>query len=382
LGFARLWWLALSRFLKRRFSVSVAIDNRLAEFSHVLVALEYRGAFARARRFRLTWTGSRTRKGASFVPDEGRFWFVLNGQLVIIDRSINEKAANRNNGQPLETLVLTLPFGRKDTVDAWIAEGRDRIDKVSRIGPQLYIHVGDYWRQAGEVARRPLTTVVCDDDRVEKLVEDVRWFFSAQDWYMQRGVPWRRGYLLYGPPGTGKSSVIRSVASEVDLSIATIDIGRKSLTDDALAEAMVEAPDRSMLVIEDIDAVFSGRDRSSEKGGISFSGLLNAIDGVGAQEGRVLFMTTNHIDALDPALIRPGRADKHVELGYVGATAAREMFLRFFPGEDVLADGFASKLGETRLAPAAIQGWLLSQASDPEAASKATGLVSVRLAAE
>ena len=47
---------------------------------------------------------------------------------------------------------------------------------------------------------------------------------------------------------------------------------------------------------------------------LSFSGFLNALDGVRSQEGQILFMTTNHKERLDPALLRPGRADVHVKL--------------------------------------------------------------------
>ena len=63
----------------------------------------------------------------------------------------------------------------------------------------------------------------------------------------------------------------------------------------------------------------------------SFSGLLNALDGVAAQEGRVVFMTTNHREVLDPALIRPGRIDVAFELSYAGVDELRRMIERFFP---------------------------------------------------
>ena len=59
-------------------------------------------------------------------------------------------------------------------------------------------------------------------------------------------------------------------------------------------------------MLEDVDAIFVERKAQSEKGGVTFSGLLNAIDGVASQEGRIFIMTTNHIEKLDPALIRPG----------------------------------------------------------------------------
>ncbi len=373
-GLARLYWHLLAGLVARRLLVTVEIDNRVAEFRHLLNWLEEAGAFGRVRRFRLTWTGGRRRGRAAFAPSTGRHWFVLDGQLVRIDRELNEKA--RAGNSPLETLVLTLPFGHRRTVEGWIAEGEALEAHASRIGPSLHIHVDGYWSHGGEVVRRPVSTLIADDDRFDRLLADVRWFYGARDWYVERGVPWRRGYLLYGPPGTGKSSAIRAVASELDLGLAILDVGRKTLSDDQLCEALGDAPERAVLVFEDVDAVFAGR-AAEEATGISFSGLLNAIDGVAAQEGRALFMTTNHIERLDPALIRPGRADMRLELGHVGAGAARALYLRFFPDEEARADQFVARLGAGRFAPAALQGWLLANAGDAEAASGAEGLMPV-----
>ncbi len=317
-----------------------------------------------------------------FAPATGRHWFVLDGQLVRLDRDLNDKAKSGPSGTPLETLTVTLPFGRRQTIERWIAKGAEMEARMARIGPPLHIHIDTYWTRAGEVMRRPISTLVAEDDRLARLLEDVRWFYGARDWYAARGVPWRRGYLLHGPPGTGKSSAIRAIASEMELGLAILDIGRKTLGDDQLSEALADAPSDAVLVFEDVDAAFAGR-AADDARGISFSGLLNAIDGVAAQEGRAIFMTTNHIERLDPALIRPGRADMHVELGLVGPRAAKALFLRFFPDEEALAKRFETALADGQYAPAALQGWLLANASDPGAASKATDLTpALNLAAE
>jgi chaperone BCS1 len=81
-----------------------------------------------------------------------------------------------------------------------------------------------------------------------------------------------------------------------------------------LATNLREAPMNAIILLEDVDAVFSERSAGKSAGGVSFSGLLNALDGVASQEGRLFFMSTNHIEKLDPALIRPGRCDVKVEL--------------------------------------------------------------------
>jgi chaperone BCS1 len=284
----------------------------------------------------------------------------------------------------METLHVTVLFGHVSTILGWIEVGRQIAQTKDRIGPGLHILKGDYWDNVGDIPRRSMDTVVVDDDRVRRVLEDMRWFYSASSWYAERGVPWRRGYLFHGPPGTGKSSLIRALASELSLDIATLDVGRATLTDDDLREAMICAPKRSLIAVEDVDAVFTQREGGEKRTGVSFSGLLNAIDGVAAQEGSALIMTTNHKDKLDPALIRPGRADVHTELGLVNAKAARQLFNRFFPNEALLAEQFQERLGSQTISPAEIQGWLLANSSDPSKAALATDLLgkAVIMAAE
>ena len=89
------------------------------------------------------------------------------------------------------------------------------------------------------------------------------------------------------------------------------------MDDDDLNRALNDAPSHSIILLEDIDGIFKGREsviNQGSRGRVTFSGLLNALDGVRSQEGRILFMTTNHREKLDPALLRPGRADYHVHL--------------------------------------------------------------------
>ncbi len=109
------------------------------------------------------------------------------------------------------------------------------------------------------------------------------------------------------------------------MDIASLDTGRATLTDGDLREAMTCAPKGSLIIIEDVDAVFTQREGGEKRSGVSFSGLLNAIDGVAAQEGRALVMTTNRKERSDPALVRPGRADVHTALGLVSVATARRL---------------------------------------------------------
>lgn len=105
---------------------------------------------------------------------------------------------------------------------------------------------------------------------------------------------------------------------------------------------------------------------------ITLSGLLNVIDGVGSEEGRLFFATTNYVDRLDDALLRPGRIDRKIEYHLATAEQASAIFLRFFPAEmypdhsmEELAMEFARKVPNNEFSTAELQGYLLGNKKDP-----------------
>jgi chaperone BCS1 len=169
---------------------------------------------------------------------------------------------------------------------------------------------------------------------------------------MDKGVPYRRGYLLYGPPGTGKTSFVQAIAGAARLNLCYLNLSSGDLDDDQLNRLLSEAPERSIILLEDVDAMFVQRDQV-QKQKLSFSGFLNALDGVRSQEGQVLFMTTNHKERLDPALLRPGRADVHVKLDNASEKQIKALFSRFFPeAPSEAAEAFARQLPVLKLSMA------------------------------
>lgn len=152
------------------------------------------------------------------------------------------------------------------------------------------------------------------------------------------------------------------------MDVCYLNLGSENLDDDSVNRALNDAPPRSIILLEDIDALFVGREavvKNTEKQ-ISFSGLLNALDGVRAQEGRIIFMTTNHPEKLDPALMRPGRADFHALINYASYDQMRRMFLKFNPGMDELATKFARSLPDKKVGMAKLQGLFLMYKNQPE----------------
>lgn len=110
-------------------------------------------------------------------------------------------------------------------------------------------------------------------------MDDIKRYQKSAEWYNEKGVPYRRGYLLYGPPGTGKTSFVQAVSGALNLNLCYLNLADEHMDDDLLSRLLCEAPEHSIILLEDIDALFKERNKVHSRG-LSFSGLLNAIDGV------------------------------------------------------------------------------------------------------
>lgn len=255
----------------------------------------------------------------------------------------------------------------KDIVDQETKSYTDTI-KV-----QLTTQYGE-WGYTRFMAKRPLDSVILDSNIKSDLVDDIQKFFDREDWYNNLGIPHRRGYLFKGSPGTGKSSLAKAIASHFDMPLYSLGLSSKDLDDTKLMALFSSISSPSVVLVEDIDAAFVGR--SSENGNhVTFSGLLNAVDGVTSADGRILILTTNHPEKLDEALIRSGRVDKILEFENVTKNQAREMFLRFYPDEEILADILHSKIETGVYSPADLQEIFIKNDLDPtEAVEQITNI--------
>ena len=136
----------------------------------------------------------------------------------------------------------------------------------------IYTSFGPEWRKFGQPkAKRMLPSVILDNGVKEGILDDVHDFMKNGKWYSDRGIPYRRGYLLYGPPGSGKTSFIQALAGELDYNICILNLSENNLTDDRLNHLMNNMPERSILLLEDIDAAFNKRSQSGEQGFHSLS---------------------------------------------------------------------------------------------------------------
>ena len=306
-----------------------------------------------------------------FSPAPGMHWLFYRRRLVCLHRErpkLNEASAQPVNVR--ETFTITIFSRNRSLARQLIEEARECA--IPKNETRLSVHRALYssWGEQMKRMPRPLESVVLPRGMMEDLLTDVQDFLSRRDWYIERGIPYRRGFLLYGPPGTGKSSAVVALASALGMDISMLSLGDSNLDDNGIIDLLCDVPVNSLVLMEDIDCAFLERKEDADKRSkITFSGLLNALDGVAAGEGRILFATTNHHNRLDPALIRPGRIDRRLYIGYADQEQVERMFVRFFPAlESSYAKEFASKIANRKVTMSTIQMHLLRFANDPQAA--------------
>lgn len=283
----------------------------------------------------------------SLVPGPGKHLIRYKGAFMLVDRERSGRLLDMTSGAPFETVTLTTLYRDRALFHNLLLEAKEMALKVQEGKTVLFTSWGPEWRPFGQPRKkRMLGSVILDEGLAENILEDLKDFMNSGLWYHQRGIPYRRGYLLYGPPGSGKTSFIQALAGELDYNICLLNISEKNLTDDRLNHLMNHIPERSILLLEDVDAAFNKRKQTDDTGyvsGVTFSGLLNALDGVASAEECITFMTTNHPEKLDYALLRPGRVDYKAYIGNATDNQVRRMFLRFYEDEYELCDQFMKK---------------------------------------
>jgi len=272
---------------------------------------------------------------------------------------------------------------------AWYQQGHYR----------LLAHTADQLGKA-RTANGPALENLIFPQRIKDLIREIELWRKSREWYLQKGIPWKRGWLLYGPPGTGKTALARAFAEDLNMPIYVYNLAEMTNHDlmKAWAEMQVNVP--CIALLEDIDNVFHGRENIARKNmgmfpmmmpqksdsdsngdrprgmmgpPLTFDCLLNCLDGVERADGIFTIVTTNDISKIDAALgqprklpdgsvefisTRPGRVDKAVELGPMEPADKKRMASRIlgaFEGEHLEMIAFIDRFPDLQETPAQFQ---------------------------
>lgn len=263
----------------------------------------------------------------------------------------------------LESITLKTVTGTLQTFRDLLNEVRELQERDPSKVMQIYINRPDYWDTIGTKKNpRTFESLILPAGVKENLIKDLEQFKTSKQEYTKLGIPYRRGYMLSGSPGGGKSSCAEAIAAYLCRDVYILRLSAKNLDDSDLLSLIASTSSNSVLLLEDCDCMFSNRE-AEESSKITFSGLLNALDGTSSKEGLVTILSTNHIENIDPALMRPGRVDKHLRLENATKEQAEELYLRFFPGSSNAAQFSSLFIGESM---AAVQGALIQHKDNEE----------------
>lgn len=181
------------------------------------------------------------------------------------------------------------------------------------------------WCLYNKVPSRNITSIYIDDSIKNKILNDLENFKKSEDEYVDFGIPYKRTYLLTGSPGGGKTSFVKGICNKYGYSLSMLSTS-KNFDNESLITSIKDLPNNTILLLEDIDSLFENRNASSDNPGLTFSNLINILDGVLYKHGVVIFMTTNHPEKLDHALLRIGRIDLIAEIGFPSKDNIKKVF--------------------------------------------------------
>lgn len=195
------------------------------------------------------------------------------------------------------------------------------------------------------------------------LVNDTNEWLKRREWFINRGLPWKRGILIHGPGGTGKSSFAKTLGQRFGLPVNHMYLSNMTDYDfkQAWESAVANAP--SIVLLEDFDAVFNKRVAVNPKSKLNFDTVLNTISGIQDSTGIILIITTNKIECIDEAIgveantkgisSRPGRIDKVLYLGAMNDENRRKLITKILlDWPDLIERAFEDSTGYT---PAQVQ---------------------------
>jgi chaperone BCS1 len=317
----------------------------------------------------------------------GHHYFMRGWRIFQVKRE-TEPSAVGTWGSIIERVTVTCLGRSQQPIRDLISEVKQLAEQSGKNFTSIYAWSNGWTLFSCQLPRK-LDSIFIEPDKMKLILETIHKFLDSKEYYLDRGIPYRLGILFYGMPGSGKTSMVNALAHNFGRQIRTLDIS--NVSNNELMAALANEVKSSLFLIEDIDSFREVAEDDSQTPsrpsgvtqGISvrlnrltLSGLLCALDGASASDGRVVIMTTNHIKNLPAALMRKGRVDLAVEFAPIGRDEAIRMMKYLYWSEygvvsETIFKDFRIK---NNISAAELQGLILANRSNPEAVMKAIQL--------
>lgn len=268
------------------------------------------------------------------------------GKLVSISR-VEKDSDSRNFKQ---SITMTFISWDKTKIEKLFAQfiKNQQTKNFQKIG--VY-KTGEYnLEHFKNIPLRRRDSIFVSEDILNYIEKRIDFFQQNREWYEEKGIPYKYAIVLYGPPGTGKTTLAKYIAGYSKRNLVYMNFyglkriasnisnhslySRESYEEDS--DNINNNDEKFLGLLEDIDADSVTHNRDEEKDErkvelISFTDVLNSIDGLNAPEDFILVATTNHLEKIDPALIRKGRFDDVIEIGPLQDKDIKRMIDFYFP---------------------------------------------------
>lgn len=354
--------------VKKIFTIKIDLVNSNESFYSFLTWYQVKG-YAKKGRFLKITNGRFGNDTMMKSLGYGRqiFWYKKHPLLLDMQQQTNSTSDKERD----QITITSLGRSHKifDSLFQEVSDGMTRTD----VFVMMKFSQGR-WYTSSELRFRNFDTLFFKKGLKDTILNYLDDFQTKEDWYIKKEIPYQLGILLYGPPGTGKTSIIKAVAAYLNYQVYVLspsELGN-------IEEAVFNLPEKSLLVIEDIDTCsvtnkrsFTTEEKISDDLNVSskkmleianLSNILNSIDGIHQVHGRIIIATTNHIENLDEALVRGGRFDLKIEVGYVDKFILVNMFNNFYPNYTI-SDNFKIK---NKISTAYIQNLILKNLDNPD----------------